>query len=371
MIALLVAAALAQTKDGITEGQAKNGLTYCVRVPKTYDARAGAPAILWLHGSNMSAIDYVQGSFVGMKWFPDWILVGIDGETGTKERGHNYTEDSAKLLVEAYDEITSKLKVTKAFVGGHSQGAFVTFSIVMEHPGKFAGAIPVAGGLWMQCEPERYKPEQLEAQKRTALAIVHGRADPVVEFSMSENAHFSYVDAAFPMVRLFDPKEGDHRFIFLPVREAIEWCDAVTQTDAKKLQPASALLLKEEDWRGASHASRASKATAISKQVETAAAARAKTLAKEMAKPGDAWVLDFFDFRAKFGLTDAARPLLAAYDRLRADHDRPAGQLFWAARDDFNGGRKDAGYRKYEEIVAKHFGSRWYWYAKRSLNNRK
>jgi predicted esterase len=366
---LLLLALLLQSPD-IAEGKAKNGVTYCVRVPRSYVAKAGAPAILWLHGSNMNARDYVE-TFVSMKWFPDWIIVGVDGETGSKEKGHNYTFDSAKFIVEAYDEAVAKLKVSKAFVGGHSQGGYVTFSVVMDYPEKFAGAIPVAGGLWTQCEPDAFKPEVAEKQKKTAFAIVHGRADDVVDFELAESAHFSFVDAGFPMVRLWDPKEGDHRFALLPVKEAIEWCDAVTQTDAKKLAAAADRLAKERDWRGASWAASRGKASAVSKQVEAAAAPAAKALAPKMSKPGDGWVKEFWTFREQFGLTDAARPLMEAYAKLREAHQKPAEDLFWAARGDFQKGDKAAGYKKYEEIVAKYFGSKWYFYAKRGLDARK
>ena len=41
------------------------------------------------------------------------------------------------------------------------------------------------------------------------------------------------------------------------------------------------------------------------------------------------------------------------------------------ARADFQKNDAAAGYRKYEEIVAKYYASKWYYYAKRGLENRK
>lgn len=367
--ALLLLAALHQ--GDILEKKAANGVTYCLRVPPGYNAKAGAPAVVWLHGSNMNSVDYVN-TFVGMKWFPDWILIGIDGETGSKEGGHNYTFNSAKFVVEAYDEIVKTLKVTKAFIGGHSQGGYVTFSVIMEYPEKFAGAVPVSGGLWMQCEPEAYKPEAQERQKKTALAIVHGRADPVVDFSLAESAHFSYVDAAYPMVRLFDPAGGDHRFALLPVKEALEWCDAVTQADPKRLAGVAQFMLQQKRYRDASWAGQRAKAATVLKGVDTAAAAAAKPLAAKVAKAkDDSWVKDFWAFRQEFQFAAAAKPLLEAYAKLRAEHARPGEELFWKARADFQRDDAAAAYKKYEEIVAKHFASKWYYYAKRGLENRK
>ncbi|HEX7897895.1 MAG TPA: hypothetical protein VF950_09055 [Planctomycetota bacterium] len=368
-IALLTLALLQQ--NDIVEKKAANGLSTCVRVPRGYNPKAGAPAIVWLHGSNMNSIDYLQ-TFVGMKWFPDWILIGIDGEKGTKQSGHNYTFDSAKLIVEAYDELAKTLKITKAFIGGHSQGGFVTYSVIMEHPEKFAGAVPVAGGLWTQCEPEGFKPEIQERQKRTALAIVHGRADPVVEFSLAESAHFSFTDAGFPMTRLFDPEQGDHRFALLPVKDALEWCDAMTQTEPKKLAFVADLLLKQKRYRDASSAGQRAKAASALKAVEAAATAAAKPLAAKMAKAkDDAWVKEFWAFRQDFQFTDAAKPLMEAYAKLRAEHAKPAEELFWKARADFQRDNAAAAYKSYEEIVAKYYASKWYYYAKSGLSARK
>jgi len=370
-VAVALLALLFQGPSDIPEKKAANGLSYCLRLPPAYNPKIGAPAIVWLHGSNMNSIDYLS-TFVAMKWFPDWILIGIDGETGSKNDGHNYTFNSAKFIVEVYDEIARTLKITKAFIGGHSQGGYVTYSIVMEYPEKFAGAIPVSGGLWMQCEPEGYKPEVQEKQKRTALAIVHGRADPVVEFSMAESAQFSFTDAGFPMVRLFDPDKGDHRFALLPVKEAIEWCDGMTQTDPKKLAAMAAVMLAEKRYRDAASAGQRGKAGAALNQVEAAAAAAAKPLASKIAKAkDDSWIKDFWAFRQDFQFTEAAKPLLEAYSKLRAEHSKPAEDLFWKARGDFQRNDSAAAYKKYEEIVGKYFASKWYFYAKRGLESRK
>jgi predicted esterase len=369
--ALIAFALLLQAPPGVQEHKAANGVSYCLRLPPRYNPQLGAPAVVWLHGSNMNSVDYVS-TFIAQKWFPDWILIGIDGETGTKDQGHNYTFNSAKFIVEVYDEIARKTKITKAFIGGHSQGGFVTYSVVMEYPDKFAGAVPVSGGLWMQCEPDSFKPEAQEKQKKTALAIVHGRADEIVGFDMAESAQFSFIDAGYPMVRLFDPEKGDHRFALLPIKEAIEWCDAMTQADPKMLAVAATTMAAQKQYRSASSAGQRARSSTALKAVEQAAAAAAKPLAAKIAKSkDDAWVRDFWAFRHDFQYAEAAKPLLEVYAKLRAEHQRPAEDLFFKARADFQ--RKDsaAAYKKYEEIVAKYFASRWYFYAKRGLEARK
>jgi pimeloyl-ACP methyl ester carboxylesterase len=370
MTALILALALAQG-GGIAEKKTANGLTTFTRVPGTYNPKVGAPALLWLHGSNANSREYID-SFAKEAWLRDWILLGINGETGSKSSGFNYTFDSAPLLVAAYDELTAKLKVTRAFIGGHSQGAYVTFSVIMGHPEKFAGAIPVAGGLWMQCEPEKYKAEELEKRKGIAIAIVHGRKDDVVDVELSESAHFSYTDAEFPMVRFFDPPDATHMFFTLPVKDAVEWCVAISDRDPRRLGGFATAAAGQRRWRDATVAAQRAKAGAVQKAAEREAAARGKALAARMSKEqNDSWVRDFWAYRADFQFTDAAKPILAGYGKLREEHENSARTLFFKARDDFQNNRAAEAYRSYEEIVKKWYGSSWYFYAKRGLEKRK
>jgi pimeloyl-ACP methyl ester carboxylesterase len=368
---LILVLFLAQSGDGIVERKTTNGLTTFTRVPGSYNPKIGAPALVWLHGSNANSREYID-SFSKQAWLRDWILIGINGETGSKEKGFNYTFESAPLLAAAFDELTQKLKVSRAFIGGHSQGAYVTFSVVMSFPEKFAGAIPVAGGLWMQCEPERYKEAELEKRKGTAIAIVHGRKDDVVDIGLSEGAHFSFVDAGFPMVRFFDSAEATHMFFSLPVKDAIEWCAAIAERDAKKLGAFALAAAGERRWRDATVAAQRSKAGSVQKAAEREAAGRGKALAARMAKEqNDSWVRDFWAYRTEFQFTDVAKPLLDVYAKLRGEHDQPAENLFFKARGDFEKNRDDDAYKSYEEIVKKYYGSRWYFYAKRGLEKRK
>src|SRR5688572_28035577 len=120
---ILALALLLQGSGDVQEKKAANGLSNCLRLPPGYNPKVGAPAIVWLHGSNMNSVDYVS-TFIAQKWFPDWILIGIDGETGMKARCHNYTFHSAKFIVEAYDEIARTVKMTNSIIGGHSQGGY-------------------------------------------------------------------------------------------------------------------------------------------------------------------------------------------------------------------------------------------------------
>jgi hypothetical protein len=141
--------------------------------------------------------------------------------------------------------------------------------------------------------------------------------------------------------------------------------------DIPLVLPLNTSYPQENRYRDASVAAQRAKSGSVLKQIETAAAPQAKALQAKMAKAkDDSWVRDFWAFREQFQFAEAARTLLDAYARLRQDHDKPAADLFWKARGDFQNNDREAAYKRYEEIVGKYYGSKWYYYAKRGLEAR-
>ena len=62
---------------------------------------------------------------------------------------------------------------------------------------------------------------------------------------------------------------------------------------------------------------------------------------------------------------------MEAYRKLRAEHEKPGEELFYAARKDFNSDKEEDGYKKCEELVQKYYASSYYRTAKGWLKNRK
>jgi poly(3-hydroxybutyrate) depolymerase len=357
----------------IVDGTAANGVTWHVRLPKEFDAKAGGPALLLLHGSNMSSAAYVHTVAAAFpKLAEDFVLVGIDGENrvagspddnpafnysyvnwggkskypGTKDR------ESPVFVTEALAEIRKGLKLTKVLVGGHSQGGFLSYSLFMNFPETFAGTFPISCGLIVQCEPTAFEdPAVVKAQRGGALAVVHARNDPAVPFSSGDAAYGSFLDVDFPALKLFAPSEGAHMFALLPVEPAVRWLDEMTAeepakvvaalrtcVEAKRWRDVSALLerLKRVDTKGAHRGA----AESAKKSVEAAAAAAAKPLrAKMKADKDGGWAEDFLAFRDAFGLSDAAKPVVADYAARRESQSKKAAELWGAARAAWN--RKD------------------------------
>jgi predicted esterase len=394
-------------KGKVEDGTAKNGMTYHVRLPAKYDAKKGMPAILILHGSNMNTRAYVD-TIVGTwpKLAEDFVLLGVNGEKRaqgspddnpafnytyvnyagkSKYKGYPGTDrESPALVPEVLAEIRQRVNLGKVYVGGHSQGGFLTYSLLMNTPELFAGAFPISGGLIIQAEPSAYdKPEIRAAQRKVPLAIVHGENDEAVGFGMARSAHESFLGDGFPMLRLFAHKSAGHAFGLLPVEEAVRWLESMSSDDPAALAALAEERLGAKEYREAvALAERAraldkggklaAKLKAVDQAVEKEAAPRAKALEKALAQAkDDSWVADFSEFRTSFEHAPCAKAVMEAYAKLRAQHEKPAEELFYAARRDFQAEKDADAYKKCEELVQKYYASSYYRYAKRWLQDRK
>jgi predicted esterase len=251
------------TPGEITDGSGVNSMTYYLRVPREFPAaldapaeeNGGWPAIVLLHGSNMNSKAYVATFAAQWPALADrYILIGLNGErhvagSPPENPAFNYTyvnfagrsryegypgtdRESPALVAEMIREFRTRLPIERIIVLGHSQGAFLTYSIMMNYPELIDGAIPISGGLIVQCEPEAYEDDELiAAQRRVPLAIVHGTTDNVVSFDMSAYAHGQFEKAGFSKLKLFAHQTAGHRFAFLPIDEAVKWIESIDEPD--------------------------------------------------------------------------------------------------------------------------------------------
>ena len=391
--------ARAEAKPGeVTDGQTQSGLNYHLRVPKGFDPKKRYTAVALFHGSNTNSRDYVEGFPGNWPELADrYVLVGFDGEhlspasrEGARAFNATYVEFSGDrvgepwrynqtpwLVAQALEQLEQELPIERWYVSGHSQGGFLTLAVAMFYPERIAGALEVAGGLLVQCEPGSFDDAELEAaQRRVPIAIVHGRKDSVVEFSMAQAMFDSLDDGGFPALRLFAPEKLGHPWAFLPIDEALGWLDAMNSGEAGELLEQAEGALADERYRDASallarlkertqEAEPRQRAEALAARLDQAAAPEAEALAKLMATDKDhGWVDRFWEFRARFGTTPSAQGVVRAYLKLREGHEDAAAQRFWRAR-----GMQDAKQRKavYQEIVDEYYASSWYRLAKRAL----
>ena len=391
-----------KTVDGSTKGL----LTYSARAPGGYKAGDPKrwPAVVLLHGSNMKGRDYVETFAAAWPDLADrFLLLGVNGERPSDlgpEPRFNFTyanyvgrskhggfpgtdRESPALVSEALDELKGVYPVARYLVGGHSQGGFLAYSLLMNFPEKVAGAFPVSAAVINQCVPDAYDdPKVREAQRRVPLAIVHGKNDPVVGFEAGRYASLTFGEAGWAALRLFTSERAGHMFALLPVGEAVAWLDGLTTDDPRALVAFAESRARAGDDRSALFAlgrlpalkpagDVAERASALSADVEARAKAGAEKFLPLIQNNADAaWVDGFLDYRDAYQRSDAARETLAAFDALRARHEAPAREAYERAGDLFRQDKADDGYAKYREVVERWYASPLYRNVKHSLDAR-
>jgi predicted esterase len=392
-----------QIVDGSTHGL----LTYSVRAPEGFKQGDSNqwPAIVVLHGSNMNCKAYV--TTLASAWpeiARDYLILGINGETPSDvgdDPRFNYTyvnyvgrstyrgfpgtdRESPALVAEALAELKQVYPIARYFVGGHSQGGFLTYSLLMNSPDLVAGAFPVSCGVIFQCEPSACSDEALrQAQRRVPLAIVHGRNDPMVDFDTGRYAAGLFTDAGWPAVRFFTSEKAGHMFALLPVGEAIRWLESLASNDPDALlgfADKQAKAGKYRDAIAALHRARTFKLSDAQKQradhlgavIDAQAKPGANEFLPKIQKNTDAsWVDGFLAFRDEFEFADGAREAMTAFDALRKQHEPSAQRAFGEARTLFQQGKRDQGYARYQEIVEKAYASSLYRHVKEWLKARR
>jgi predicted esterase len=391
----------------VVSGATKGLLTYYVRAPEGFlqgNAKRW-PAIVILHGSNMNARAYVET--IAAAWpdiAKDYLILGINGETPSDigdEPRFNYTyvnfvgrstykgfpgtdRESPALVAEALSELKQVYPIAHYFVGGHSQGGFLTYSLLMNSPELFAGAFPVSCGVIFQCEPDVFDNEALrKAQRSVALAIVHGQNDPMVDFAAGRYAANLFGEAGWPAFHFFTSDTAAHMFARLPVGEAIRWLESLVSDDPEALlgfANKQAGASRYRDAIAALHRAQTLKlsdqqkqrADRLSIEIDAKVKAGADRFLSQIQKNTDSsWIDGFLAYRNDFEFADGAREVMAAFESLREQHEPAAKAAFQEGRAAFQRGKQDEGYAKFQEIMDKNYASSLYRNIKDQLKARK
>jgi predicted esterase len=333
---------------------AGKGMRYFLRVPKKYNPRDGARLIVFLHGSSMNGLDYLR-SFEAKKWCEDDILCCPNGENGSDPFGqNNFGFGSAPLVADVTEEVQKAFKTTITYVGGHSQGAFLTYSVILNYPDLYRGAFPMAGDCWMQNEPNLWedKPEILKKQKEIAIAVIHGKQDPVVAFSQGEHAYDCFRAMGWTKLRLFAPPNLNHMFMLAPIDDAIEWLDAMNGRSERKRVTLATKWAREGEWAWVVHAATPPDFTTapLLRSAEEAAAKAVPAMTQAMKGNPAEWVPKWVEFWRVFGATNAAKPLVITYLAQRDQQRAVAMPLFNQAQAFFRSGKRDEAFKVLEKL---------------------
>jgi poly(3-hydroxybutyrate) depolymerase len=361
----------AKVKPGTTGllKAAGKGMRYFLRVPKKYDARVGTRLIVFLHGSNMNGLDYLR-SFEAKKWCEDDILCCPNGETGTDPFGqNNFGFGSGPLVADVTEEVQKAFKTTVTYVGGHSQGAFLSYSVILNYPNLYRGAFPMSGDCWMQNEPNLWedKPDVLKKQKEIPIAVIHGKTDPVVAFSQGEHAYDCFRAMGWTKLRFFAPPSLNHMFMLAPIDEAIDWLDAMNGLNERKSLTLIPKWAKDGEWGWVFNTARLSKSGALMQRSAEDAAVKAvpAITAALKGKPAD-WIPKWVEFWRVYGDTNAAKPLVANYLAQREQQRANAAKLFNESQMLFRSDKRDEAFKVLEKLrdespftYQAYFASKW------------
>ncbi|MFK7769887.1 MAG: hypothetical protein AB8B55_21950 [Mariniblastus sp.] len=321
-------------------------MQYFLRIPKSYDSDKGARIIVFLHGSNSNGITYLR-SIENAGWCADDILVCPNGERGNKEKdpykANNFTFGSAPQIATVTKQIQAAFKHKRTYLGGHSQGGYVTYSCIMNFPELYDGAFPMAGGCWIQNEPNIWESNsaKLTLQKQIPIAIIHGRSDTVVPYELAKQARQAFLHMGYPKLRLFNPHRLGHQFMLSPVPDALKWMDAMNgETPRQSLVLAAGWvrnkqygwahqtaieILKNEDLQ----TKLKSACEKICQDVEDAARIKTPSIKKSMLNdPAKRWIPKWAEFFTQFGATSAASELVKEYQTNRKSQRENAKELF-------------------------------------------
>ena len=234
----------------IVDGSTQNLLTYSVHAPEGLQGRCHAkwPTVLILHGSNMNGRSYVDT--IAAAWpdiARDFIILGINGETPVRlgdDPRFNYTyvnyvgnstfkgfpgtdRESPALVSQAMYELKEVYPIDYYLVGGHSQGGFLTYSLLMNFPESMAGAFPISSGVIFQCEPDAYADEKLLRGPAKGSAGDHPRQErPGHGLRHGPVRRLAFRRSRLAGLQFFTDETAAHMFARLPVGPAIRWLEA-------------------------------------------------------------------------------------------------------------------------------------------------
>jgi hypothetical protein len=211
----------------------------------------------------------------------------------------------------------------------------------------------MAGDCWIQNEPNLWedKPDVSKKQKEIPIAVIHGKADPVVAFSQGEHAYDCFRAMGWTKLRLFAPTNLNHMFMLAPIDEAIEWLDAMNGRNEAKSASLAAQWAKAGEWGWVWHVAATSRSgTVLQRSAEDAAAKAVPNMVQTLkGKPAD-WVPKWVEFWRVFGATNAARPLVNNYLAQREKQRSAALGLFNESQTLFRSNKADEAYKALEKL---------------------
>ena len=223
-------------------------LRYGYFVPKKLDGPK--PLIIFLHGAGEGGQD-LPIAWSGNKvteFSEDWMQEKFGGafvlvpqcdtmwlDDGSHKYGDSgksmYTEALKYLIDEFVERFSAIIDPDRIYVGGDSNGGFMTMRMLMSYPGFFAAAFPICEAML----DKRIKEADIDNLKKTPIWFIHAKNDPVVKpedyvlptyhrlmDAGAENCHMTYWDRIVDIHAGFKDENGEPyeymgHFAWIPV----------------------------------------------------------------------------------------------------------------------------------------------------------
>lgn len=209
-------------------------LNYGYYIPQTVEP-GPRPLIIWLHGAGEGGVDptvaYMGNKVVALssekvqKLFGGAYVLAPQTPTfwmndGSGEYGRTGKSMYSKALMDCIEDFVARngnIDRDRIYIGGDSNGGFMTMRMFIDHPDYFAAAFPVCEALY----DETITDSDIAGIKDKALWFTHAKNDPVVKpeetveptykrliAAGARNVHFTFWDNIKDIHEGFKDAEG-------------------------------------------------------------------------------------------------------------------------------------------------------------------
>lgn len=170
------------------------------------------PLVIWLHGAGEGGVDTTipvlgnkvtnlikedtqtyfgeNGAYVIVPQAPT-MWMDFNGEniyniTMENSDGHSYFEEALMALIVQFVGEHQDIDTDRIYIGGCSNGGYMTVKMVIDHPDYFAAAYPAAEAYSVNWLTK----ERIDAIKNFPMWLTHAQNDPTVQISEGEIANY-------------------------------------------------------------------------------------------------------------------------------------------------------------------------------------
>jgi phospholipase/carboxylesterase len=214
------------TSSSVTNGLA---LQYLVREPKVKEAKQ--KGLILLHGVGSNE----QDLFSLAPQLPDdcWVITPrgqftlgagryawyqVDFSTGKPVINAAQEASSREVIRVFINEVKQKYNIAEVYLGGFSQGAIMSYSIGLTHPGEVSGIIALSGRILDDIKPLVQRNADLQQLK---VFLAHGVADNTLPIHYAKAAK-AYLESLGISLSYHEYEMG-HQINSAVVRDMEEW----------------------------------------------------------------------------------------------------------------------------------------------------